>query len=1023
MEYQTNPIIFENARFTIIAPELIRIEYSIDNSFVDDKTLFAENRVCSNDPYKVRKNNKQIIIETGSIKLVYSPDGKPISKKNIYALLKISKKIIKWYPGLKNYFNLGGTLRTLDQARGKMPLGEGVLSRDGWYLLDDSNEPIIHEDWIQERPAGHIIDWYLFSYGTNYKLGLKLLTKISGNIPLPPRYSLGSWYSRYWPYSSDEYRKIVDEYKDNDFPLDIMVLDMDWHKDGWTGWSWNRKLLPDAEKLLKDLHKKKLSVTLNIHPADGVLPHEDMYNDFMKDMGFMIDDDTETKPTLPFDASNKEYMTKLFKHTHEPREKEGVDFWWLDWQQFDKTVGMKSLRNLPWLNRYYFRHLSNNNRRGISFSRWGGWGDQKNPIHFSGDSVSIWPMLEFEIPFTSIAGNVGCFFWSHDIGGHFGGLNPETNVRWIQFGAMSAALRLHSTRDKNMDKRPWLSDEVFTKSMQLAFHLRSILFPYIYSSVWHSCKESVPFIKPMYIEYPDNENAYINPQQYLFGDALLVAPITSEGLGRDYISSQRVWFPKGIWFNYFNNEKIESKDQYDIVWNDINSFPLFVKGGTPITLRPYTQRMATEKLDTLIIRVYPGEDKTKNETYFYDDDGQSQDYISGKYSRTKIAYTKNKDMNEISIFPTEGEFKNNLSSRKYIVEFAGLQKTGFCEVNNKIIPIEYDTDNNICRVKLDKKPLNQKIVIKIKSNEIDNNTVREKYKLMLFDSIMNKGIDPDLYKAVLNLNNEFSVSAKYEKLKSFFSGLMMQKIDINEIYITKAKDSKADNQIKISIIDFFGKKSSHGKEKIFNLDTGSSRVFKIQKPLEKDFGRTSKRIIKLSSSIDGKNIVQYCPLEEIGSYLLNWQLLGPFTYDPSKKITEHVYGPEKENNINLKKSYVGKNSEKINWFKYEHHNIYNVVDLRKQINLDTAIAFGYTKIISPKEQDILFEINSDDGCEIWLNYEKIHSMDVIRTIVHEPEKIMAKLKMGENIVLAKVTQAEGSWELKIKIETDYPVKS
>jgi hypothetical protein len=152
-------------------------------------------------------------------------------------------------------------------------------------------------------------------------------------------------------------------------------------------------------------------------------------------------------------------------------------------------------------------------------------------------------------------------------------------------------------------------------------------------------------------------------------------------------------------------------------------------------------------------------------------------------------------------------------------------------------------------------------------------------------------------------------------------------------------------------------------------------------------------------------------------------LLGPFTYDPSKKITEHVYGPEKENNINLKKSYVGKNSEKINWFKYEHHNIYNVVDLRKQINLDTAIAFGYTKIISPKEQDILFEINSDDGCEIWLNYEKIHSMDVIRTIVHEPEKIMAKLKMGENIVLAKVTQAEGSWELKIKIETDYPVKS
>jgi len=174
----------------------------------------------------------------------------------------------------------------------------------------------------------------------------------------------------------------------------------------------------------------------------------------------------------------------------------------------------------------------------------GGWGDHRHPIHFSGDADIHFPMLEFEIPFTSTAGNVGCFYWSHDIGGHMdmGKKNPRDNeayTRWTQFGALSAALRIHSTRSKDMDRRPWLCPTECTDAMRIAFHLRSELFPYIYSSAAQSHEQSVPLIRPMYIDYPEKDQAYTNAQQYMFGDNLLVAPIATAGSGPHKVAPQK----------------------------------------------------------------------------------------------------------------------------------------------------------------------------------------------------------------------------------------------------------------------------------------------------------------------------------------------------------------------------------------------------------------------------------------------------------------------------------------------------
>ena len=353
---------------------------------------------------------------------------------------------------------------------------------------------------------------------------------------------VGAWYSRYWPYSSKDYHEIVEEYAQHDFPLDVIVMDMDWHKNGWTGWSWNRDLLPDAEQLLRWFHQQGLHVTLNVHPADGVGPQEDMYEPFMRAMG----EDPATKTTLPFDAANKKIPRyNVPVHTRAPRTG-GCGLLVVGLATVSLHAQPADLSNLSWLNEYYYRHTGRNGLRGQSFSRWAGWGDHRHPIHFSGDADTGWEMLTFEVPFTSTAGNIGCFFWSHDIGGHMGGRNEESYVRWVQFGATSAALRSHSTRKPDMDRRPWTYSSQAEDSMRLAFHLRSELFPYIYSSVWQSCSESVPLNRPMYIEYPAKDEAYRHPQQYFFGDSLLVAPITTPGEGPDKVAQQVVWFPSGI---------------------------------------------------------------------------------------------------------------------------------------------------------------------------------------------------------------------------------------------------------------------------------------------------------------------------------------------------------------------------------------------------------------------------------------------------------------------------------------------
>ncbi len=1017
-----NPIVVgTTARFTVITPGCIRMEYSASGTFVDARSLFAVNRSARWNGFTLTRAGGTTTIETPKLKLVYRADGRTFSAKNLEIIVKAATGRTRWTPGIANRHNLGGTNRTLDGVVEEVPIQNGLLSRDGWYMHDDSRRPLLTGDWQMQRPASSGTDLYFFAYGTDYKAALKDLAAISGGVPLPRKYAFGSWYSRYWPYTSDEYREIVEEYDRNDFPLDVMVMDMDWHKDGWTGWSWNRKLLPDAEELLTWFHTKNLAVTLNLHPADGVGPHEDMYGAFMREMG--VDVSKHPDSVLSYDAANKKYMETLLRHTHDPLEDAGVDFWWLDWQQFEKTRGNPELNNLEWLNGLYFKQSQRKGRRGLSFSRWGGWGDHRNPIHFSGDAGSKWPMLEFEVPFTTAAGNVGCFFWSHDIGGHMGGFFPETNCRWNQFGAVSAALRVHSTRDATMDKRPWIRDSIYTVSQRIAFHLRSELFPYIYSSARRSVTEMIPLTAPMYIDHPEKDIAYEVPQEYMFGPALLAAPISSPGIGPGKVAAQHVWFPAGTWYNWFTGERYDGSEKIHSVLADINEFPLYAKAGVPVTLQHYTKRMASEPLKEVVIRTFPGTRGARTSAALYEDDGVSRAYETGNCAITAITYERAGDRHTVTVGPAQGRYDGQAASRSYVIEIPCTRPTAAATVNGVDAECTYDVRLQMNRVTTRGFSVGDRVVVTVTAADADPSVARSAAEIRRMAAVLGKGAPTGgrIDDAAMTALMEQLPAGSADKAAALMRGITV-KPKIGRVEVIRGADSKTEGAFKLSIEDVFGRENTRVLDRTFTLAKGARISLPVPEQRVERLGVTTVRFLTLDYASGGKKYSVREKIAEKESAVRHWNLIGPFPFDKRQGIADAVYGPEQESVFPMEKTYASAGGAEVRWQKGVS-GPEDVVDLGALVKGTDCLAYALVYLRSDRRQPVKFMASSDDGIEMFLNGTKIHSNNVMRGIDQGTDRVDAQLRNGVNTLLVKISQGAGGWAFRIRAETDIPIES
>lgn len=689
-KYETTPGTNEKAmvcgdkyRFTVLTNRLIRIEYNENGMFEDRATQTVVNRNFNVPEFKVKNDGDTLKISTDTIVLTYCL-GRKFTANSLY--IKFIDNSSQWRFGERSLDsireNLKGTVRTLDGISGEIPLEDGLMAKRQFTQFDDSKSLIIAEDgWIDRRED--CIDIYVFAYKSDYLGLLKDFYKLTGKTPLLPRFALGNMWSRYYPYKQDEYIALMDRFKEENIPFSVAVIDMDWHLvnydkkygTGWTGYTWNKELFPDYKQFLKDLHSRGLEVTLNLHPADGVVPYEEMYNEMAEAMG----QNPNEKETVEFDITNPKFLENYFEILHHPYEKDGVSFWWMDWQQ-GNTSKLENIDPLWMLNHYHSIDLKNSGKRPIMLSRYSGIGSHRYPIGFSGDTYINWESLEFQPYFTASASNVGYTWWSHDIGGHmYGYRDDELAVRWCQLGVFSPINRIHACNHPLLGKEPWNYNEIAEQSMKKFLWLRHKMLPYLYTMNYRTSELCEPIVQPVYYknDVPEvYEERYRN--EFYFGTEMLVLPITRKTSQEVQMAYADGFIPEGIWFDFFNGRKYTGNKRIKL-YRNLYEYPVLVKAGGIIPMAEPNEVNDISNPQNLRVEIYPGAD---NQFELYEDDGASFEYQNGKYAVTKMIWDWD-GKKTFTVCKPEGDTEVIPKNREYTLVFHNIDKCSDVNVDGE----------------------------------------------------------------------------------------------------------------------------------------------------------------------------------------------------------------------------------------------------------------------------------------------------------------------------------------------------
>ena len=544
---------------------------------------------------------------------------------------------------------LGGWTRSLDNpAVIPAPEHPGLLNRGGWYLLDDSRTALLSADHqVADRPshgAQPYQDGYFFGYGTDFRGALGDLNTLTGAANLLPQSAYGVWFSRYYPYTAADYQSLLPKFRSTYVPLDWLVVDTDWKSPSqWNGWNWNSALFPDPQGFLTWTKQQGLAVTLNIHPS--ISTADPRYATANARAGGLLQDGSGN---AAFDWSNPAHLA-AYLDLHRPFEDQGVRTWWLDActncgssVASDPHVTADNLINQAYADEFAARGV-----RGFSFARIGGeersgisgagaigpWSERRTTMQFTGDTPATWAMLAAEARYAGDEAAAGITNVSHDIGSFHGGhLADDMYARWVQFGTFQPVDRLHSDHG---DRLPWDYTGAAAASAQRFLDLREALVPYTYTAARQANLTGVPIVRPMYLDYPASAEAYTATGQYLYGDNVLVAPITTPNDANGN-GSASVWVPPGSWTDYFTGTTYTGPATVTIT-APLSRMPVLVKAGGIVPARTdYVDNAAQRPLTQLTVNVAAGADGKYS---LYQDAGEGAGYRSGQSSSTSLSWS------------------------------------------------------------------------------------------------------------------------------------------------------------------------------------------------------------------------------------------------------------------------------------------------------------------------------------------------------------------------------------------------
>jgi hypothetical protein len=736
----------------VLSPTLIRLECAADGGFENRRTMTVTSR-RARTRFTTSVERGVRVIRTGRVTLRYRRGSGCFERENLAALVRIGKRFAKVHPVFgdgpgpppappspptrthappnpdpnpapRTAGNLGGWARGLDDQEDPVPLADGLISRDGWYLLDDSRSVLLTGEGagFEERPGhdGVYQDGYLFAYGLDYARGLADLRRLTGAAPLLPRRAFGNWFSRWWPYGAADFQQIVERFQAERVPLDVLGLDTDFKAPtgrvknvangylgrdlsapySWNGWDWNREIYPDPKGFVDWLHARGVATYLNIHPSigdqdprwaetqqrSGGLPFANRVS-----CGYFMADPGECGV---FDWTNERHLDAYWG-LHEPFERQGIDFWWLDWCCDESSARVPGLTEDTWINSLYAARSRARGSRWPSFSRigssyWSYFGEQepgafaehRHSIHFTGDTAATWQMLDFQSRFTVAEGNIGLPYVSHDIGSFKGKhLADDMYVRWLQAGTFGPINRLHSNHG---DRLPWEYSGEPARIAADLLRLRGSLVPFLYTLARSSHDTGLPMARGTYLRWPKKTDAYRHDRQFMLGDELLVAPVGTPGDP----ATKTVWFPPGEWVDFFTGER-HSGPAVKELSVPLARMPVFARAGAVVPSQPYRHNEAAPAGGPLVLTAWAG---ASGAFRLYEDAGDGLAYRRGQHAFTRIAHAdRGAAGSRITIGAARGTYPGRATRRAWELRVVGVERPRAVLINGRT-PADWSYD-------------------------------------------------------------------------------------------------------------------------------------------------------------------------------------------------------------------------------------------------------------------------------------------------------------------------------------------
>jgi len=477
------------------------------------------------------------------------------------------------------------------------------LSSRGYGVFVNHTSPITYElgSPSLQSAAFQVEDPYLdyfLIYGPHPKDILNRYTDLTGKSPLPPLWSFGLWMSRSRYASRAQVEEVINGLREREIPCDVVNLDPRWLKETkkrvvpGCDFVWNDEDFPDRAGFVRWLSERGVKLCLWENPY--IWAGTPMYEEGER-RGYLVrtKDGGLAQPVgypyagLP-DFTNPRVI-RWWQDKHRPLLRDGVAAFKTDYGDTvpedalfaDGRTG-KEVHNIYTLllNRATFDVVQQERGQGLVWARSGYAGSQRYPVHWTGDTPSTFDGMASALRAGLSLGLSGIPFWGHDIGGFWPSGDPgapttELYIRWAQFGLLSSHARFHGTSPRE----PWAYGEQAVAIVREFARLRYRLLPYLYALAHEACETGMPVVRPLFLEYADDPNAYREELEYMLGPYLLVAPVFNpEGRCRYYL-------PPGLWYDFWSNERLEGPAHRQVTV-PLDRIPLFVRGDSILPLGP-----------------------------------------------------------------------------------------------------------------------------------------------------------------------------------------------------------------------------------------------------------------------------------------------------------------------------------------------------------------------------------------------------------------------------------------------------